>query len=267
MTNKEDLPSNIDPLAAAIFEDARDHESFEVVSEADVVEQAEAVEESRRLSARAAEAIEASKASIVEAVPVSAELSARAMKAISDQLNKPTDVVDLGGDKPVARVFDKTEIEAANKALEAPIVVVDSKDEHEPGAGIVLTMDEAGVFHKQSQAEVVDDMIEGIGQDIASAVFDELRSNPIYDELSESEHDDLLFVVKRKADLIRALEMNELGLGEKRFQNDILNSAKSLKSIESSMSLLSALRVHAVIKDVVKRLAAKAASIAIKAAL
>ena len=110
------------------------------------------------------------------------------------------------------------------------------------------------------------ELIQGVGHELSAEVFDELRKFPEYDELSDEDHETLLYVVKRKADVIRAIEVARQ-VDDKVALEAARKSAADLKSIEASIDLIHTLRVREIMKEKAKALALKAVTFAIKMAL
>ena len=225
----------------------------------------------------------------IEFKSVSEEHKDAVAKAVAEQLEAPVvvhdsveDVVEsMAADEQVAEELEKNELseealarieEGKTRAEEALARIEEGKTRAEERLRALKVKKErvAQLLAKQkAEADALaafEDDVRDLGQDLAEEVFREIRQKPAYDQLSEEEHEILVHVVKRKASVLKAIEM-----AHKAGNHSVLKlaqaSANDLRSIEASLDVLNTLRVREVMKEKMKALALKAVSFALSSAL
>lgn len=208
---------------------------------------------------------------VAETVQDVEELVAEA-KAIDPDETAIVKLVDsMADDGQVAEELEKNELsDEALARIEEAKKLAESRVERAKQLAEENKARVAELLEKQKadkdEKDLFEEQIRDVGQDLAEEVFRELRQKQAYDELTDEEHDILVHVVKRKASVLKALEIAHK-VGDKRALKNAQNSAADLKSIEAGLDLIHSLRVREIMKSKMKELALKACSFALSLAL
>lgn len=121
-------------------------------------------------------------------------------------------------------------------------------------------------FKEKSLADEFEKFAEELGGDLADAVLDEVEKNPAFDKLDADDRELVVYVVRRKASVLRSIEVFKKTNNHKMI-SVAKKSIADLKSIEAGLVLIGQLRILEIMKAKAKALALDAVGFALRMAL